>query len=198
MWNLEVAIKIFAGLSIVALLLINKRGLRQLVWYSIFAAVILYDRQLWYQSVSMLLTLLVIFRNGKITPALALSALLLGISAIIGLSYFIYEWNYFMVYKESLSIACIGSMIILATEGKRNYVFIAQLFIFNIFWSAYASPGNPLIQISMPMACLSLLLYPYMYVITVRFKGSIIYILFQYLRHFFFRQPFMKKEIGNA
>jgi len=198
MWNLEVAIKIFAGLSFVALLLINRKGLRQLIWYSLFAVIIWYDRQLFYQSVSVLLTLLVIFRNGKITSALAFSALLLGASTIIGLSPYIYKWSYFLIYKESLSIACIGSMIILATEGKRNYVFIAQLFIFNIFWTAYAQPNNPLIQISMPMACLSLLLYPYMYVITVRFKGSIAYIIIQYLRHFFFRQPFMKKEIGNA
>jgi len=198
MWNLEVATKIFGVLSFVALLLINKRGLRQLIWYSLFAIVIWYDRQLWWQAVSVLLTLLVVFRNGKITPALAFSALLLGTSSLIGLSSLIYKWNYFLIYKESLSIACLASAVILATEGKRNYVFIAQLFIFNIFWSAYASPGNPLVNISMPMACLSLLLYPYMYVITVRFKGSIAYIIIQYLRHFFFRQPFMKKEIGNA
>jgi len=165
----------FLGFSFASFLFVNKRGMKHVFIYASFAIVLYLRRDLLFNFAPMFLLLLFLLNHLEIKKVLILGVVLLSISSVVASVSFAQGNPQMFLVRDLVSGTTIITAGLLLPKSHKDYALAATLGLFAIFFYSYANLSSPLVQVSMPFACLSLLPYLYFSVIRRYFEGSLAY-----------------------
>lgn len=175
-WSLELSVVMLLGMSLASWLFVNKQGYKYALVYTLFSLIVYTERSLFFNTAPILLLILFLLNPKEIKGALIFGVTLMTVSAVAA-AYSLTQERYdvFLVrdIASGMSIASAGMFLL---PSHKDYSSALTLTLFSACFYSYANPLSPLIQVSLPFACLSLIPYLGMTVINNHFEGSFAHI----------------------
>lgn len=172
-WDLELAAKMLVGFSLASLLVVNLKGFKYTVLYIVFAYLIHYQNDHFFNYVQLFLVILLLLNPTEIRGSLIFALLIMTISAIITMIWATTQAFDLFIVRDLTAVSALITSVIFLIPKHKDYSLSITLALFSIFFYSYANQYSPFARVSWPFACLSLLPYLGMTVIGKHFEGSI-------------------------